>query len=78
MTYISKISLGIYLISWIFDKLIYALLKTYVLATNDRWPYYFIVVPSVFLCSMAGASLLYLIQWLLRGMTGRIRHRGKK
>lgn len=77
MTYISKISLGIYLISWIFDKLIYALLKAYVPATNDRWPYYFIVVPSVFLCSMAGASLLYLIQWLLRGMTGRIRRRNR-
>lgn len=72
MTCISKISLGIYLISWIFDKLIYALLKTYVPATNDRWPYYFIVVPSVFLCSMAGASLLYLIQWLLRGIVGKV------
>lgn len=77
MTYISKISLGIYLISWIFDKLIYALLKTYVPATNDRWPYYFIVVPSVFLCSMAGASLLYLIQWLLRGIMGRIWRRDR-
>lgn len=66
--YISKISLGIYLISWIFDKIVYNMLfKPYVPVVNERWKYYILVVPSVFLLSTAGASVLYAIQ---KGMHG--------
>ena len=63
LRYISQISLGIYLISWIFDKIVYnAYLKPGVPVVNERWKYYGIVVPSVFLLSIAGATVLYAIR----------------
>ena len=66
MLYISQISLGIYLVSWIFDKIVYnEFFKPYVTVTNERWKYYFLVVPCVFLLSTGGASLLYLIRDVL-------------
>lgn len=66
MLYISKISLGIYLISWIFDRIVYdAYFKPCVPIVNERWKYYFIVVPTVFLLSVGGASVLYVVQKLM-------------
>lgn len=75
MKYISNIALGIYLISWIFDKIVYnAYLKPYVPIVNDRWKYYFLVVPSVFLLSVCGASVLYAVKKLVHALYSYIRN----
>lgn len=74
MIYISKISLGIYLISWIFDEIIYKVyFNPYVEVVNERWKYYPLVVGAVFLSSVGGASLLYLIQAARRKITNAIK-----
>lgn len=46
---ISKLSLGIYLLSWIFDKYNYPILNRMVPNIANRLPYYFIIVPINFL-----------------------------
>lgn len=68
---ISGISLGLYLVSWIFDQIIYKVyFLPYVPEVNDRWVFYPLVVPAVFLCSAAGASLLYLIRFGIHRLAG--------
>ncbi len=70
---ISQISLGLYLVSWIFDQIVYdGFLKPYVEVVNDRWPYYFAVVPAVFIGSAGGATLLYLIRDGLHAAGGKM------
>lgn len=48
---ISKASLDIYLASYIFDKIAYPILKEKVPVITDRFAYYFVVVPIVFVCA---------------------------
>lgn len=63
---ISNISLGLYLISWIFDRLIYdGCLIPGVPVIAERWKFFPVTVPCVFLLSSAAASVLYLIQFCL-------------
>lgn len=62
LTQISKVSLAIYLLSWIFDQIIYGIFKELVPVADQRMPYFLLVVPSVFLCSFAAAFLLYRLQ----------------
>lgn len=74
MVYISKISLGIYLISWIFDEIIYKVwFNPYVEIVNERWKFYLPVVGSVFLTSIGGASVIYLLRDGIKKLAGRIR-----
>ena len=49
---ISDLSWGIYLNSYIFDRVFYPVLGRKVPVMQDRLPYYFVLVPAVFLCSM--------------------------
>lgn len=71
--YISRISLGIYLVSWIFDEIVYKVFfNPYVTVVNDRWKYYLPVVGAVFLSSTGGAALLYLLRDGLRTAAGLI------
>lgn len=78
MLYISKISLGIYLISWIFDQIVYPYyLKAYVTVVNERWKYYFLVVPVVFLLSAGGASILYAVQEIAHRIAGMMVQKNK-
>lgn len=73
LTYISNISLGLYLISWIFDRIVYdGVLKVQVVTVCERWKFWPLVVPSVFLMSAAAASLLYLIRFGIHGFAGWI------
>ncbi len=51
--WISRLSFGTYLVSWIFDSVFYPRLKQAVPEITDRFPYYFLIVPAVFLCSLA-------------------------
>ncbi len=62
---ISELSLGIYLVSWIFDAYAYPILKTKIPVMTDRMPYYFIIVPFVFLCS---TILSFLINLIVKGI----------
>lgn len=63
LIFISRISLGIYLISWIFDKIVYnAYLKPLVPEVTDRFIWYPLVAAAVFLGSAGGSYCLYLIQ----------------
>lgn len=62
---ISDLALGIYLMSYVFDELIYDVLKQNVPVMVDRLPYYFITVPLCFICSMAASFLLNLLEKLI-------------
>ena len=76
VVFISGISLGLYLISWIFDQIIYKVyFLPYVPVVNDRWGFYPLVVPAVFLSSAAGASLLYLMRHGLHALAGLTKRR---
>lgn len=76
LVYVSKISFGLYLVSWISDRIVYdGILNPLVTEAPARWKFYPLAVPSVFLLSIAGASVLYLIQNVcqraFRAMRGR-------
>lgn len=71
---ISGIALGIYLISWIFDRIVYdGCLIPHVPVIAERWKFYPLTVPFVFLLSCAGAGILYLIRYLLHRLFGCLR-----
>ena len=58
---VSGLCLGIYLVSYIFDNKYYGILNAKVPVMQDRLPYYFVIVPAVFLSSMALSLALELI-----------------
>lgn len=62
---LSDLALTIYLISYISDSLIYKYFNEHVLDVLDKGPYYFIVVPMVFILSTALAILIHGIYHLL-------------
>lgn len=59
---ISKLSLGIYLISYIFDNCFYPKLNEAVHSMPKRIEYYFVLVPLVFVCSTIASQL---INWVI-------------
>ena len=61
MKYLSDLTLGAYLVSYIFDNIFYTDLNAKIPSVPDRLKYYFIIVPVVFLCSMLLSALLNLI-----------------
>lgn len=77
---ISKVSLAVYLVSWVFDQEIYRAFKALVPVTEERWKFFPLVVPSVFLCSFAAAVILYWIRDCLHWLWdhGRRAVRGQK
>ncbi len=58
---ISDWALGIYLLSFIFDSIIYKELCAKVPVMVDRLPFYFLTVPLCFICSAALSALLNLL-----------------
>ena len=76
--FISELTLGIYLTSYIFDNVFYKMLKEKVPVMTDRLPYYFVVVPAVFLCSMALSAVLEVLWRLGRLLVRRCREAIKK
>lgn len=60
---IANLSLCTYLVSYIFDQIFYPILKAKVPVMTDRWPYYFIIVPVVFLCSTALSAVIMLVKF---------------
>jgi len=61
----SELSLGIYLISWCFDTEFYPTLLEKVPLILDRLPWYFVIVPVIYLCSAGAAQM---IEWFRRGI----------
>lgn len=62
---ISDLALGIYLMSFVFDSLIYDVLKKSVPVMVNRLPYYFITVPLCFILSMIASFILNLLEKLI-------------
>ncbi len=62
ITGIAKLSLGIYLSSYLFDKILYYYFANYVFSTSVKLKSFIIVVPLVFLCSICMAKIADLIQ----------------
>ena len=58
---ISDLALGIYLISFIFDKLVYDVLNKTITTMQDRLPFYFITVPLVFILSAAASLIMNIL-----------------
>lgn len=58
---LSDLALGIYLLSFIFDSIVYPILNKKVPVMTDRLPFYFITVPLVFLCSAVGSLVLNIL-----------------
>lgn len=79
LTYISEISLGIYLMSWMFDKIIYSeYFLPNVADVHARWKFYPLVAGAVFLGATAGASVIYQIRRGLHGVGAGIWRRMRK
>ncbi len=55
---LSELTLGAYLLSYIFDTIFYGILNDRIILFYDRIPYYFIIIPMVFVCSMAGSFVI--------------------
>lgn len=62
---ISGLSLGGYLVSWIFDSELYPILSTKVPSVTHRLEYYIIIVPAIFILSLLSSYLLSKIQFLI-------------
>ena len=62
---VSDLALGIYLISFIFDSIVYPVLCEKVILMPDRLPYYFVTVPIVFVLSAAASFIMNLVAKLL-------------
>lgn len=59
---VSDLALGIYLISYVFDRIIYYdYLNKYVTSVPDKLPWYFVVVPIVFLLSLLSSVIMNFI-----------------
>lgn len=62
---ISDLALGIYLISFIFDSIVYPILSDRVASMPDRIPFYLITVPIVFILSAAASFIMNMLAKLL-------------
>ena len=58
---VSDLALGIYLISYIFDMLVYPVLNAKINPMTDRLPFYFVAVPIVFVCSMLASAIMNVV-----------------
>ncbi|MBQ2765142.1 MAG: hypothetical protein IJF43_08945, partial [Firmicutes bacterium] len=76
--HISRLSLGIYLVSWIFDQYFYTKLIASVGAMEDRFSYFFIIVPLVFLCSFVLSAVIDRIYVIGDGLWKKMKLRYRK
>lgn len=73
VVFVSKISLGLYLVSWIFDQIVYSgYLNVYVEETAARFKFYPLAVAVVFFGSMGGSVILYGIQRYVHILAGKL------
>lgn len=62
---ISGLCFASYLVSWIFDNYCYTILLEKVPKMTDRLPYYFVIVPVVFICSLLLSYIISKVQFLI-------------
>ncbi len=62
----AELSLSMYMVSWCFDNALYSILRERVPLFLDRLPWFFVMVPAVYLCS---ALLAQLVEWARRAIT---------
>lgn len=62
---ISGLTLCAYLVSWVFDDMLYPILSEKIPTATDRLEYYFVIVPTVFILSLFVSYLLSKIQLLI-------------
>lgn len=58
---LSKLSLGAYLLSEIFDEIFYRALNAAVPVMQDRLIWFFVIVPAVFVCSLGLSAVIELL-----------------
>lgn len=68
----SDLCLGAFLVSWIFDNLFYNMLRQIEPAFAHRFVYYPLIVPLIFLCSLALSQVLNGIYALLARILSRL------
>ena len=67
LVFISKVSFGLYLVSWIADQIVYGnFLNPHVMVVSERWKYYLAAVPASFLLSLGMSTVLSLVQGVRR------------
>ena len=68
MYHTSQLAFGIYLSCWIFDQYAYPILTAQIPTVLERMPYYFVMVPFIFVCSWLLSFVLdkiySLIDWI--------------
>lgn len=69
---ISELSLGVYLVSSIFDTLIYPKLNARIMDMPKRMEWYIVVVPLVFICSLMLSGILDYISKFMFGCIEKI------
>lgn len=77
LTYLSGMTLQIYLVSYIFDKEYYKILKAMIPDMPQRLWSFFIIVPAVFLSSIVLSSVIDLVYRLFGFLYGKIKARFK-
>ena len=55
---VSDLTFGMYLLSFIFDKIIYTNLNEKIVSIYDKLPYYFVTVPLCFVCSLIASFII--------------------
>ena len=78
MRYLSGVSLGLYLISWIFDQIIYKWFLGWAPEVEERFVFYPLIVPLVFVSALGGAVLLYGVRDAGGSLVGFLRKIGRK
>ena len=58
---VSDLALGIYLLSFIFDSIVYPILNKAVPTMTERLPFYLFTVPIVFICSALSSAIINFI-----------------
>lgn len=69
---ISELSFGVYLVSWIFDTHFYKLLNSAVTDMPLRLNYFPVIVPAVFLCSLALSLVINYLHKLLAALIHKL------
>lgn len=72
LAYLSKLTLGAYLCSSIFDDVFYKILNSRVTDMHQRLDYFLIIVSAVFICSLAISAILNLAYDLMAKICSKI------
>lgn len=58
---LSDLTYGMYLISYVFDSIFYPILNQKIPEFLDKLPFYFVIVPVIFVCSAIGSAVMNII-----------------